>query len=151
MEIKKMEKLHLDQIVELEKICFSDPWSKPMLEPELTNPLSLWFVATEGEQVLGYIGSQSVLDTADMMNIAVHPQHRRKGIAERLIASLSSELEEKNVLYLALEVRASNLPAISLYEKLGFCQVGRRPGYYRNPKEDAIIMGKELSSCEYWQ
>ena len=116
-----------------------------MLEPELTNPLSLWFVATEGEQVLGYIGSQSVLGAADMMNIAVHPLHRRKGIAEGLIAALSSELKEQNVLSLALEVRVSNLPAISLYEKLGFCQVGRRPGYYRNPKEDAIIMGKELS------
>ena len=145
MEIKKMEKLHLEQIVELEKMCFSDPWSKPMLEPELTNPLSLWLVATEGEQVLGYIGSQSVLGAADMMNIAVHPLHRRKGIAEGLIAALSSELKEQNVLSLALEVRVSNLPAIFLYEKLGFCQVGRRPGYYRNPKEDAIIMGKELS------
>lgn len=144
MEIKKMSELHLDQIVELEKLCFSDPWSRPMIEPELTNPLSLWLVATQDDTLLGYIGSQSVLDAADIMNVAVSPQCRRKGIAQQLIASLSSALVQRNVRFLALEVRASNLPAISLYEKLGFIQVGRRPAYYRNPKEDAIIMRKEL-------
>lgn len=145
MDIQRMTMLHLDQIAELEKICFSDPWSIPMLEPELSNPLSLWLVMVEQEQVIGYVGSQAVLDAADMMNIAVHPAYRRQGIAERLVQELVAQLKQKGINSLALEVRASNAPAISLYEKLGFKQVGRRPGYYRNPKEDAYIMRKEWS------
>ena len=144
MEIIKMSKLHLGPIVELEKICFNDPWTMPMLEPELSNPLSLWFVAVENGCVIGYIGSQTVLDAADMMNVAVAPQYRRQGIAEQLVLSLVSALRDDKVKFLSLEVRVSNMPAISLYEKLGFQQVGLRPGYYRNPKEDAIIMRKEL-------
>lgn len=145
MDIQRMTMLHLDQIAELEKICFSDPWSIPMLEPELSNPLSLWLVMVEQEQVIGYVGSQAVLDAADMMNIAVHPAYRRQGIAERLVQELVAQLKQKGINSLALEVRASNAPAISLYEKLEFKQVGRRPGYYRNPKEDAYIMRKEWS------
>lgn len=145
MDIQRMTMLHLDQIAELEKICFSDPWSIPMLEPELSNPLSLWLVMVEQEQVIGYVGSQAVLDAADMMNIAVHPAYRRQGIAERLVEELVAQLKQKGIYSLALEVRASNAPAISLYEKLEFKQVGRRPGYYRNPKEDAYIMRKEWS------
>lgn len=145
MVIQKMSKVHLEQIAELEKLCFSDPWSVPMLEPELTNPLSLWLVALDGEQVIGYLGSQSVLDASDMMNIAVHPDHRRQGIAEKLIDALIVQLSNIDVRCLALEVRASNGPAICLYEKLGFRQVGCRPGYYRRPKEDALIMRKEWS------
>lgn len=151
MDIQKMTRFHLEQIAELEKICFSDPWSLPMLEPELSNPLSLWLVMVEGEQVIGYVGSQAVLDAADMMNIAVHPSYRRQGIARLLVQELIAQLKQKNICSLALEVRASNAPAICLYEKLGFLQVGRRPGYYRNPKEDAFIMRKEWDRCEYWQ
>lgn len=145
MDIQRMTMLHLDQIAELEKICFSDPWSIPMLEPELSNPLSLWLVMVEQEQVIGYVGSQAVLDAADMMNIAVHPAYRRQGIAERLVQELVARLKQRGIYSLALEVRASNAPAISLYEKFEFKQVGRRPGYYRNPKEDAYIMRKEWS------
>lgn len=145
MNIRKMSQSDLEQIVELEKMCFSDPWSLPMLEPELFNPLSLWLVAVEGTQVIGYVGSQAVLDAADMMNLAVHPQYRRQGIAEKLVSALESQLDGEKVYSLALEVRASNLPAIRLYEKLGFAPIGRRTGYYRNPKEDAIIMRKEWS------
>lgn len=145
MVIQKMLECHLEQIAELEKICFSDPWSVSMLEPELANPLSLWMVALEQEHVIGYLGSQSVLDTADMMNIAVHPDYRRRGIAEQLIDVLIDQLSQRGVYSLALEVRVSNEPAIVLYEKLGFKRVGCRPGYYRKPKEDALIMRKEWS------
>ena len=132
-------------IAELEKLCFSDPWSENSIRYELTNPLSHWIVAMEDDRVAGYVGSQTVLDEADMMNIAVHPDFRRRGIAQSLVEGLVADLAEKNVRCLTLEVRASNAPAISLYEKLGFAQVGRRPNYYRNPKEDALILRKEWS------
>ena len=78
-----------------------------------------------------------------MMNLAVLPQYRRQGIAEGLVQNLISELKDRQAVSLALEVRVSNEPAIALYQKLGFSQVGRRPGYYRKPKEDALILRKE--------
>ena len=143
MDIIQMNDAHIGQIEELERCCFFDPWSRAMLEPELSNPLSLWLVAVCDGQVVGYVGSQSVLDGADMMNIAVHPQYRKQGIAQRLILELISLLQDRGVKSLALEVRSSNKPAICLYQKLGFVQVGCRRGYYRNPKEDAFILRKE--------
>ena len=80
-----------------------------------------------------------------MMNIAVAPAYRRQGIAETLISMLIVQLKERGSNSLTLEVRVSNIPAIGLYQKLGFIQVGRRPNYYRNPKEDALILRKEWS------
>lgn len=143
MEILKMNETYVPGIAEIERLCFSDPWSENSIAGELTSRLSHWLVAVEGEQVLGYIGSQSVLGQSDMMNVAVHPDHRRQGIAEALILALSADLMALGNNCLTLEVRASNAPAISLYEKLGFDRVGRRPNYYRHPKEDALIMRKE--------
>ncbi len=144
MQLVPMCEAHVTAIAELEKLCFSDPWSENSIRYELTNPLSYWIVAMENDRVAGYVGSQAVLDEADMMNIAVHPDFRRRGVALNLIEALVSELKERNVHCLTLEVRASNDPAISLYQKLGFLQVGRRPNYYRNPKEDAWILRKDF-------
>ena len=143
MKIVPMEEKHVPQVAELEKICFSDPWSERSVASELTNPLSLWLVAVEGVTVAGYIGSQTVEGETDMMNVAVHPDNRRQGIGEKLILALVEALKEKGSNSLTLEVRASNEPAQKLYEKLGFSQVGLRKNYYRNPKEDACILRKE--------
>ena len=100
-------------------------------------------VAVEGETVAGYVGSQSVLGWADMMNLAVAPSYRRLGIGEKLVNELICQLKDNKVTCLTLEVRVSNAPAIALYKKLGFSEVGRRPGYYHNPREDALILRKE--------
>ena len=132
-------------IAELEKRCFSDPWSADSIASELVNPLSYWLVAEVDGQVVGYVGSQSVLDAADMMNIAVSPEYRRRGVAKALVNELTAYLSKNDVIALLLEVRVSNEPAITLYEKIGFQQVGRRPNYYRNPREDALILRKGLS------
>ena len=142
IEIIKMNEGHVAPIAQLEKLCFSDPWSENSIASELTSRLSHWLVAVENGQVVGYIGSQSVLGESDMMNVAVHPDHRRRGIAEMLVNALSSDLKDRSNVCLTLEVRASNAPAIALYEKLGFTQVGLRKNYYRNPKEDARILRK---------
>ena len=143
IEIVKMEECHVPQVAQLEKLCFSDPWSEKSIASELSNKLALWLVAVDGDSVAGYVGSQTVIDETDMMNIAVHPDIRRKGIGEMLVFRLVEELDSMGSHALMLEVRASNVPAISLYEKLGFKQAGLRKNYYRNPKEDALILRKE--------
>lgn len=143
MEYVKMNASHTAQVAELEQQCFSMPWSENAIQGELSNPLSLWIVAVEGDSVVGYVGSQAVMGEADMMNLAVSADYRRQGIAENLVQKLIRDLRDQNVTCLTLEVRQSNCAAIALYEKLGFIQVGCRPNYYSNPKETALILRKE--------
>ena len=143
MMIVRMNESHVAAVAELEKICFSDPWSEKSVASELNNKLALWLVAEEEERVAGYIGSQTCGDESDVMNVAVHPDFRRRGIAEALVKDLVDQLKAIGSRCLTLEVRASNAPAIALYEKMGFVEVGRRKNYYRNPREDALIMRKE--------
>ena len=138
-----MGRPHVPQVAELEKLCFSDPWSEQSIASELDNVLALWYVALEDDRVVGYIGSQTVCGETDVMNIAVHPDYRRRGIGQILIEELVREVKNLGSISLTLEVRSSNAPAVSLYEKLGFSQVGLRKNYYRNPKEDAYILRKE--------
>ena len=143
MNIVPMNEHHVPQIALLEQECFADPWSQQSIASELHNPLSLWLVAQEGQTLLGYVGSQTCQDETDMMNIAVSPASRRQGVARALIEALVSALRQHGSKQLTLEVRASNGPARQLYESLGFLQVGLRKNYYRNPKEDALILRKE--------
>ncbi len=145
MIIREMKPADVSAIGALEKLCFSDPWSENSIASELDNPLSYWLVAEINGEIAGYIGSQSVLDGADMMNLAVAPAYRKQGIGEKLVQALAEGLQQKGIIALLLEVRVSNTPAISLYEKLGFVQVGLRPRYYHNPREDALILRKELA------
>ena len=143
MTIKSMATEHVKQVAELEKICFSMPWSENSIAYELTNPLSTWLVAEQDGVVLGYVGAQTVHPESDMMNVAVSPNRRREGIAEVLVDALIVELKRIGSESLTLEVRASNAPAIALYTKMGFHEVGCRRNYYRDPKEDALILRKE--------
>ena len=143
IQLIPMDNRHVAQVAALEKQCFSDPWSESSVASELSNPLSAWLVAMDGDVLAGYVGSQSVMGESDMMNIAVDAHYRRQGIAQALVKELVAQLKEKGNHSLTLEVRISNQPAIALYEKLGFEHVGKRPNYYRNPKEDALILRKE--------
>lgn len=138
-----MLQCHVPQIAELEKLCFNDPWSENSIASELDNRLSCWLVAIADDKVVGYVGSQTVLGETDMMNIAIHPDYRKQGIATELISALIEALNERGSHSLMLEVRASNEPAKSLYLKMGFDVVGVRKNYYRNPREDALILRKE--------
>lgn len=141
--IVPMNITHVPSVAALERMCFSNPWSENSVASELDNPLSLWLVATDGTEVIGYIGSQSVMGESDMMNVAVSPKYRRTGVATGLINALVEALRQRQNHSLCLEVRASNAPAIDLYEGMGFCMVGRRRNYYRDPREDALILRKE--------
>ena len=143
IEIIEMQPSHCAEVAELEKRCFSMPWSEQAIRSEIDNPLALWLVAVDNGAVIGYIGSQSVMGEADMMNLAVTPNYRKNGVGKRLVTALIDRLKENDVTSLTLEVRDSNQSAISLYNKEGFLLVGRRPGYYQMPKEDALILRKE--------
>lgn len=135
---------HIPQIAELERTCFSHPWSEELLLQELWNDASAVIVA-EGENgtVLGYAGVNTVLDEGYINNVAVAPQFRRQGVADELIAALV-RFGRAKLAFLTLEVRASNAPAIALYAKHGFRETGRRKNYYDDPKEDAILMTLEF-------
>lgn len=140
--IRPMTAADVPSVAALEKLCFSDPWSVSSIASELDNPLSLWLVWEEDGAAAAYLGVQRVPPQADVMNVAVSPALRRRGIARALFAELERRLPEIDELF--LEVRTSNSGAIALYRTLGFEQVGRRPNYYLDPREDALILRKEL-------
>ncbi len=135
---------HLDALLEMERLCFSVPWTRAQLEAELPDAHHEFLVAESGDQLLGYIGMMHVLDEGYISNVAVAPGSRRQGIASALITALLRRAQEKELAFVTLEVRASNAPAIALYERFGFEPVGRRKGYYEMPKEDAVLMTKFL-------
>lgn len=136
---------HLGQAAEIERLCFSDPWSEKMLAEHLANPCSLTLAAVgDTGRLLGYVGLLAVVDEGYITNVAVRPDCRRQGIASSLLQALEARGRARNLTFLTLEVRQSNAPARALYEKLGYLQAGLRRNYYENPREDAIIMTKTL-------
>ena len=145
MEIVRMSEAHVAEIAALERECFSLPWSEASIRSELRNELSLWLAAVEDGRVLGYVGSQTVLGESDMMNLAVRPDCRRRGIGKALVEALCEVLRVEKAVSLTLEVRASNEAAKALYAALGCTSVGCRPRYYSRPTEDAELFRKELN------
>lgn len=138
---------HLDEVAELERVCFSTPWSRNMLSEELENDCSAMLVALDGEgHVVGYAGVQVILDEGYITNVAVRPEYRRRGVADKLLRVFLDFAQAHQLAFLTLEVRASNAPAMALYEGLGFRDVGRRKNYYEHPQEDAVIMTKEFDT-----
>ena len=136
---------HLGQAAEIERLCFSDPWSEKMLAEHLANPCSLTLAAVDGVgRLLGYVGLLAVVDEGYITNVAVRPDCRCQGVASSLLRALEARGRARNLTFLTLEVRQSNAPARALYEKLGYVQAGLRRNYYENPREDAVIMTKTL-------
>lgn len=135
---------HIPQIEDLERVCFSVPWTRQMLEKQMDGGSHIFLAAVCSGEVLGYIGLMFVLDEGYISNVAVAPEKRRSGVANTLLTALEERGREKGLSFLTLEVRVSNAPAIALYEKHGFRQVGRRKNYYEHPREDAVLMTLEL-------
>ena len=129
---------------ELEKVCFSEPWSKEGLIDSYKSGTK-FFAAENGSRLIGYIGIKAVIDEGYITNVAVFPQYRKQGAATALINKVFEYATENALSFVSLEVRVSNHDAVSLYENLGFVTEGRRKDFYRNPREDALIMTKRFS------
>lgn len=146
IQIAPMGPEHIGAVAALERECFSNPWSIESLAGELENPLAVYCVAGEvgGTELAGYAGMHHIIDEGHITNIAVGAPWRRRGVASRLLRALLDYAEQRGLRLLTLEVRPSNLPAITLYEAFGFRHAGTRRNYYRSPLEDALILTKML-------
>lgn len=141
--VMAMDREHIGQVAEIERICFSEPWSEETVL-EAFKAGTKFFVATMGDLVVGYVGISCILDEGYITNIAVLPEYRNKGIATSLLTRLFALACDNQLSFISLEVRESNSRAISLYEKLGFSNEGMRKNFYNNPKENALIMTKRF-------
>lgn len=131
----------IDDVQEIEKGCFSVPWTRESFVREISGNKCARYVVLEREgRVLAYAGMWLVLDEAHVTNIAVHPQHRGKGYGEQVTHELMRLAANTGMTWMTLEVRRSNVIAQALYHKLGFSDVGYRKRYYEDNKEDALIM-----------
>lgn len=145
-EIRPMEASDIDGIAEIEKECFSAPWSRDGIAEELDNENAHFLSAVCDSRVLGYIGVHEVCGEAYIDNIAVRSEYRRLGLGEKLLSAAQEGAFSRKCGFISLEVRKSNSAALSLYEKLGYEKVGERKKFYTDPQEDAVIM--TLKECD---
>jgi [ribosomal protein S18]-alanine N-acetyltransferase len=141
----------VDQIVEIERVSFGDPWSRDAFQTFAEHNAALFLTAhpeKEVERVIGYGVTMRIGPEAELLNIAVHPDWRGKGVARRLLDGFLAVLAKDEVEMLFLEVRESNHRARRLYECFGFTEIGRRRRYYRKPVEDALILRRAVREPE---
>ena len=141
--IEKMSREHLSEVASIEEMSFSLPWSLESLELMLTEQASA-LVALEDGRVLGYVGMMCVLDEGQIINVAVHPDARRRGVGRSLMEAAETYAKERGIVFLSLEVRESNIAARSLYSSLGWEEQGIRKGFYSHPVENACVMTKSI-------
>ena len=137
--IREMTEDDIDSIAELEKECFSEPWSETSLRDELTNETARFYVLRDGKNLLGYIGANNICNEVYITNVAVNSECRGKGYGKILVNHLIKQSEAERAFFITLEVRKSNENAIKLYEKCGFKLIGERKNFYSKPTEDALI------------
>ena len=139
MQVVPMTAAHIPALAALERACFAEPWSEAGLAEELDNPHAVFRVAVEDGTVVGYVGMHHILDEGFITNVAVSPSARRRGVARALLAELTAYGTAHSLYRITLEVRVGNMPAITLYEGMGYIRDGVRPGFYSDPTEDAAI------------
>ncbi len=137
--IREMTGSDIAEIAELEKVCFSEPWSETSLRDELTNETARFYVLRDSENLLGYIGANNVCNEVYITNVAVNEKYRGNGYGKILVNHLIKQSELERAFFITLEVRKSNKNAIKLYEKCGFKFIGERKNFYSKPTEDALI------------
>lgn len=144
MEIVRLQKEHSEILAELEKLCFSRPWSQKAIEDEVNNPNAFFVTAVDEEKILGYGGMHCTHQECYIDNIAVFGHQRKKGVGTAIVKALVQEAQRRGAEYISLEVRPSNRPAVGLYTKLGFMEEGRRRNFYSDPTEDALILTRRF-------
>ena len=147
MIIKKASVSEITVIAEIEKECFSSPWSENSVRDSFNNKSNYFYIAEADGKTVGYIGLSISLNEAYILNIAVLPAYRRQGTARALLTHVINIYEDE-LSFLTLEVRPSNTAALKLYEGFGFKQVGERKDYYRNPAENALLLTKYFNNKE---
>ncbi|MBQ2705829.1 MAG: ribosomal protein S18-alanine N-acetyltransferase [Agathobacter sp.] len=140
MLIREMTLQDVPAVAEIEKKCFSLPWSEQSLIDSVVREDTLFLVCEDARNIVGYIGMYLSFDEGDITNVAVAPAQRKKGYGEALVAKAIALAKERDLEMILLEVRVSNTPAISLYKKMGFEELGLRKKFYEHPVEDALIM-----------
>lgn len=140
IQIRRMAAKDVPAVVRIEQEIFSEPWSADSFRKGIEAQSDIYLVAEEDGEILGYCGLWGVIDEGQITNVAVAPQHRRRGVAEMMLRELMQQAAEARYTEFTLEVRVSNAPAIALYHKLGFHDEGIRKDFYSKPREDAIIM-----------
>ncbi|HVC86469.1 MAG TPA: ribosomal protein S18-alanine N-acetyltransferase [Gaiellaceae bacterium] len=143
LEIRALELAHLSAIESIEQRAYPTPWSRSMFASELAKPTSICLGAFVGSDLVGYVVNSRYVDAWHVMNVAVDPEHQRRGIATALLERLFELTYDDERRGYTLEVRISNEDAIHLYEKLGFEPRGIRRGYYTDNREDALIMWRD--------
>ena len=148
MKIVKFSAEHAKEGAEIEALCFSEPWSESAMR-DLAEPPYIGFAAIDEGRLAGYVGMLVICGEGNIVNVATHPDFRRRGYASALLdALLEYSYSQGDIDQLFLEVRESNEPAISLYSSKGFVEVGRRPKFYTKPIETAIIMARQMTVFE---
>ncbi len=144
--IRRMSEADLPQVHKIETGCFNAPWSINAFKYELEHKLTILKVAVLDLEIVGYVCIRTILDVTHVLNLAVLPGLRRRGISSALLQDALQELKRsgRETDFVTLEVRESNIAAIKLYEKFGFNIIGKMTGYYERPHEDAVIMGLEV-------
>lgn len=140
MLIREMTLQDIPAVAEIEKACFSLPWSEQSLIDSVTREDTMFLVCEEEQNIVGYIGMYLSFDEGDITNVAVAPAYRKRGYGEAIVSKAIELAKEKQLEMILLEVRVSNAPAISLYKKMGFEEIGIRKNFYEHPVEDAMIM-----------
>ncbi|MFC1614190.1 ribosomal protein S18-alanine N-acetyltransferase [Gemmatimonadota bacterium] len=138
--LEALQAEHVSQVLEIENCCFADPWQEGDFLKLVDNPKSACLVALAQNRVIGYSCCWIVFESAELGNIAVHPDYQCRSVGSRLLKKTIEICRLHRVAALFLEVRASNRKAIELYELYGFTRIGVRGGYYSQPLEDALIM-----------
>ncbi len=134
----------LEGAAALEKLCFHQPWSASSLELLTKDGIGVGYLCAQDADVIAYGGMLIAVDEGQITNIAVHPDKRGQGLGLAIVQALIKHAKAERLANITLEVRVSNTPAISLYRKVGFVEVGRRKGFYTKPTEDALIMELKL-------
>lgn len=148
--VREMREEDVQTVLHIEKESFPSPWSEKLFVDEFSRDFSHSLVACEEERglVVGYIVFWTILDESHILNIAVSPFARRKGVGRALMRRCEEISVESNTSYIYLEVRKGNVPAMSLYSKIGYQTIGLRKGYYTDTGDDALIMMKRLEGSE---